>query len=239
MNDFDDGTNPEQGTAEWLDDRAGCLTASCFGLLEWTPGERFKSGPRAGQQKPPPESRTKYIDQVVAELITGMAKGNVTAKQLEYGKDMEPEAIAAYEAHTGKLVEQCGFIRHPEHRFIGASPDLLIDSDGGGEIKCPMSIVVHATTLRTGLPEEHIEQIQGGLWVTERMYWDFISYNPNFPPGLDLYVQRVHRDNSKISGMKHHCLTAWAEVSAQVHKLLPSIKDQSRVDEILKRLSGS
>lgn len=209
-----DGANEQQGTDEWRAERAGCITASRMRDLRWEPGEVFKSGPRAGKPKPPPQMRLTYIDQIVAELLTGQPRQNATAKSLDYGHEMEPEAIAAYEARTGRLVEQCGFVRHPQYSFIGASPDFLVDNDGGGEIKCPMSIVVHATTLREGLPEEHLEQIQGGLWVTGRLWWDFISYNPLFPEHLQLYVQRVHRDNAYIGLLKRDCMSAWSEVQA-------------------------
>lgn len=208
-----------QGTPEWREDRAGCITASCMANLLWTPGEVYKSGVKKGLPKAPPQSRATYIDQLVAEILTGRPKDQANAKALEYGHEMEPEAIAAYEARCGRLVEQCGFKRHPRYPFIGASPDFLVDDDGGGEAKCPMSIVVHATTLREGLPDEHIAQIQGGLWVTGRLWWDFVSYNPSFPEHLQLYVQRVHRDNAFIEQLKRDCLSAWDEVQAIVDEM--------------------
>lgn len=207
-----------QGTPEWHADRAGCFTASTFAALNYPRG-KFKSGKRKGQDRPPPESRLDEIDRVVAELLTGEAKESVSARALAYGHEMEPEAMAAYEARTGRMVEVCGFIRHATHSFIGASPDFLVDEDGGGEIKCPMSIVVHATTLRAGLPAEHIEQIQGGLFVTQRQWWDFVSFNPKFPSGLDLYVQRVTRDEAVIARIEQDCLEAWAEVGKTIAKL--------------------
>jgi hypothetical protein len=206
-----DGGNPNQGNDAWLAERAGCFTASILGSLWWEPGVKFKSGPRKGQQKPAPQMRLEQIDRVVAEILTGRPVEQAHARALAYGKEMEPEALAAYEARTGRLVEQCGFIRHPDYPFVGASPDFLVDDDGGGEIKCPMSIVVHATTLREGLPPEHIEQIQGGLWVTGRSWWDFVSYNPHFPAPLNLYVQRVQRDEAKIAELQAHTLSAWGE----------------------------
>lgn len=208
-----------QGTEEWHADRAGCITASRMADLRWEPGEVFKSGPRKGMPKPPPQMRVTYIDQVVAELLTGQPKENARAKSLDHGHEMEPVAIAEYERRTGRLVEQVGFRRHPDYSFIGASPDLLINDDGGGEVKCPLSIAVHASTLRHGLPPEHIEQIQGGLWVTGRLWWDFISYHAAFPEHLRLYVQRVPRDNAYIELIKRDCLSAWDEVQAAVEQL--------------------
>lgn len=218
MDNFD-GTNPSQGDEAWRQERAGCITASCMADLLWEPDDVYKSGDKKGQPKPAPQSRVNYIDQLVAELLTGQPREEVHARALDYGKEMEPEAIAAYEARTGRIVEQCGFVRHADYPFIGASPDILVDHDGGGEAKCPMSIVVHARTLREGLPAAHVAQIQGGLWVTGRLWWDFISYNPKFPPALQLYVQRVYRDDLFIARLKRDSLSAWDEVQAIVDRL--------------------
>lgn len=160
---FDEPYSDEfQGGEDWHEDRRGCFTASIFANLDYdrTP---FKTGPRAGQNRPAPKTRMDEIDRVVAEILTGKCKESISAKALDYGKEMEPEALAAYEVYHGVLTELTGFIRHKDFPFAGASPDFLVGDDGGGEIKCPMSITVHATTLRTGLPPEHIEQIQGGL----------------------------------------------------------------------------
>ena len=208
----DAGTNPNQGDEAWRQERAGCITASCMSDLDWDPDEVYKTGDKKGQHKPQSLARLKYIDQIVAEILTGKPREEIRAKALDHGKELEPEAVVRYEERVGRLVEQCGFIRHPQYNFIGASPDFLVDDDGGGEIKCPMSMVVHATTLREGLPKEHIEQIQGGLWVTGRLWWDFVSYHPDFPPGLDLYVQRVERDPLVIARIKRNCLSAWDQV---------------------------
>jgi hypothetical protein len=203
-----------QGTPEWHAERAGCFTASIFADLEWdaTP---FKSGPRKDQPRPSPESRNWQLDRVVGELLTGECGDQASAKAMEWGHAMEPEAVAAYEASKGLLVELVGFKRHPKYGYAGASPDFLTEDDegeGGGEVKCPFSSKVHARTLREGLPPEHVDQIQGGLWVTGRLWWDFISYNPKFPPAQQLYVQRVYRDEARIKEIEANVLAAWAEV---------------------------
>jgi hypothetical protein len=200
-----------QGTAEWHEARRGCFTASTFADLEWdkTP---YKSGAKAGQPRPSPEARNKQIDRVVAELLTGLCTEEISARALSYGKAMEPEAVAAYEAHTGGLVELVSFIRHPKFPFAGASPDFLSGDDGGGEIKCPINIAIHAKTLREGLPPEHVAQIQGALFVTGRKWWHFVSYNPNFPARLQLYVQRIERDEAVIARIERDVIGAWDEV---------------------------
>jgi hypothetical protein len=65
-------------------------------------------------------------------------------------------------------VEACGFIKHPTIKWVGVSPDGLIDDDGGFESKSPFNSVNHLYTLLDGMPEEHMAQCQGGMWVTGR-----------------------------------------------------------------------
>jgi len=218
MNAMFDYADDQQRTDEWREDRSGCFTASRFADLAWERGV-YKTGDRKGQEKPAPKSRTNYIAQVVAEILTGKPSDSVTARALEYGTEMEPQAMAVYDPRRGLLVGVCGFVRHPLYPFAGASPDFLVGDDGGGEIKCPMSRTVHAITLRDGLPPEHIEQIQGGLWVTGRKWWDFVSYNPDFPTGLDLYVQRIERDSEVIARIELDVVSAWNDVQATISQL--------------------
>ncbi|MBU6232555.1 exonuclease, partial [Patescibacteria group bacterium] len=101
----------------------------------------------------------------------------------------------------------------------GASPDFLVDDSGGGEIKSPESSEVHLATLLHGLPPEHIEQIQGGLWVTGRQWWDFVSFHPKFPPEHRLYIQRVPRNDEYIVNLEAACLQLEADVQAILSQL--------------------
>jgi hypothetical protein len=78
---------------------------------------------------------------------------------------------------------------------------------------------VHLQTLLTGLPKEHQEQIQGGLWVTGRQWWDFVSFHPDFPPHLRLYVKRVQRDESFIQGLARSCAELELEVQAIIRQV--------------------
>lgn len=203
----------EQRSDEWFAERAGKITASRMHdvMVERERGE-FKSGPRKGQQKPQPLALVNYAHQLAAERLTMKPRKQVKAAALQWGRDVEPAAVAAYQAETGVIVEQCGFIQHPAYDFIGASPDFLVGDDGGGEIKSPESSEVHLETLLNGLPPEHIEQIQGGLWVTGRNWWDFVSYHPDFPEELRLYIQRVERDEEYIGKLEQACLLMETDV---------------------------
>lgn len=205
----------DQRTEAWFAERAGKITASrMHDVMLERDREPFKSGPRKGQPKPPPKALTDYAYQLAAERLTGRPRKQIKAAALQWGQDVEPAAVAAYQAETGEIVQLSGFVAHPALPFVGASPDFLVGSDGGGEIKSPESSEVHLETLLTGLPPEHIEQIQGGLWVTGRQWWDFVSFHPDFPPHLRLYVQRVPRDDNYIQRLETACLQMEADVQA-------------------------
>lgn len=210
----------DQRSEEWFKQRAGKITASMMHVVAM-PRERgeFKTGPRKGQPKPPPAALTEYAYQLAAERLTGRPRKSIKAAALQWGQDVEPAAVAAYQAESGNIVDPCGFFEHPELSHIGASPDFLVGSDGGGEIKCPESPEVHLQTLLTGLPKEHQEQIQGGLWVTGRQWWDFVSFHPDFPPHLRLYVKRVQRDESFIQGLARSCAELELEVQAIIRQV--------------------
>jgi predicted phage-related endonuclease len=203
----------EQRSDEWFAERAGKITASRMSdvMVERELGE-FKSGPRKGQPRPQPLALVGYAHQLAAERLTQKPRKQVKAYALQWGRDVEPAAVAAYQAETGYIVQQCGFIQHPKFDFVGASPDFLVGTDGGGEIKSPESPEVHLETLLNGLPQEHIEQIQGGLWVTGRQWWDFVSYHPDFPEQHRIYIQRVPRDDEFIGRLEIACLMMESDV---------------------------
>lgn len=204
-----------QRTEDWFADRLGKITASRIcDVMAFSEGGLYLSGAKKGTPKivKPLKARTDYMHQIVTDILTSKQRDQVKARALQWGIDAEPIAVAAYEARHGLMVKSAGFMLHPKYDFIGASPDFLSEIHGGGEVKCPESREVHLATLLNGLPKEHIEQIQGGLWVTGRAWWDFISFNPYFPEHLQLYVERVYRDEIYIAGMERHCLQFWAEV---------------------------
>ena len=196
----------EQGSEEWFAARLGKATASKFqDLLAKT-----KTGASA--------SRTNYISQLVVERLTGVAPDFFTSKSMEIGTEREPMARMAYEIETGNIVQEVGFILH-ESLSCGASPDGLIGDDGGIEIKCPQP-AAHLEYLQSDkAPAKYIAQIQGGLWVTGRKWWDFVSFNPDFPPHLQLKIVRVMRDDDYIAKLEAEIKDALDEVEQILNNL--------------------
>jgi len=198
-----------QNTQEWREARAGHITGSRM-------CDVLAFGKRDGK---PLKARTDYIGELVAELLTGEPREQVRAKPLDWGHDVEEAARAAYEAETGEIVQLVGFIEHPLLPYIGCSPDGLIGADGQQQIKCPQNPAIHIATLRDGMPDEHIAQVQGELFVTGRAWSDFVSFDPRMPPHLRLYRQRVQRDDKYIATLADACASLWEEVQGYMRYL--------------------
>ncbi len=199
----------EQGSQEWLAERAGKWTGSKF-------VDVMAISERTGK---PLKARSDAIWQVVVERMTGQAIEGPGGFALAWGHEVEQFARDAYELETGNVVQQVGFIEHQEFPFAGASPDGLIDNDGGLELKCPRDSRVHLDRFLSGVPSEHIPQIQGCMWVTGRQWWHFASYDPRMPESHRLLIIKVPRDEAVIAKIQAAVLAAEAEAQ-ELHKQL-------------------
>jgi putative phage-type endonuclease len=191
-----------QGSEAWFAERAGHCTASrASDVLA-----RIKVGEAA--------ERRKYRIQVVTERLTGIPVQGFQNAAMAWGTQTEPQAREAYEAETGELVQQVGFIKHPEIVWVGASPDGCIGDDGLLEIKCPESTTHLEWMDAERLPPKHVAQVQFQLWVTGRQWCDFVSYDPRFPEALRLFTLRVKRDDKYIENLAGEVCNFLAECDA-------------------------
>lgn len=201
----------EQRSEGWREQRAGKITASGF------------ADAIAMHKKQPDkstEAREKYKRTIVAEILSGIPKHEISSKSLSWGTEAEQFAREAYELETGLIVTQSGFVTHYQYEFIGCSPDGLVGNDGGIEMKCPHDEQVHINTWLEGMPEDHVAQVQGCMMVTGRHWWDFISYDPRQAEKFRLYVQRIPRDDKYINEMLlPGLLKFWAEVQQMVRAI--------------------
>lgn len=201
----------DQKSEAWLLERLGHITGSRFGdviAMDKT-GKRFL------------KSRETAITEITLELLTGRPGAMWTSKATDWGNAHESPARMAYEAKTGHFCQEVGFITHPSLLQIGCSPDGLIpDMRRGYESKCPFSPTVHLDTLLNGMPDEHMAQVQGGMWCCDCDTWDFVSYSPVFPAPMQLYVQTIERDQAYIDRMAEHVLSAVEEINSNVRRLL-------------------
>jgi len=195
-----------QGTPAWHAQRAGIPTASRFADVMAT----IKSGEAA--------SRRNYRTDLVVERLTGRALDGFQTREMKQGIEREPYGKLAYEAHTGRMLQEVGFIRH-DTLEAGASPDGLVGEDGGFELKCPERSAHLEYLMLPTEPPAYRWQIQGGLWVTGRAWWDFASWNPDFPENLQLVVRRVHRDEAAIQQLAAAIEKFTREVDAEVARI--------------------
>ena len=171
----------EQGTPEWLEARAGILTASTIGQLI-----------TAKTIKPAMNDRSRGLCQaLIAERITGHVEPVHPNRAMTRGTLLEPEARRIYAAQTGQDVDEVGFARLDTDTYtLGSSPDGLVGETGGIEIKSPSAKVHVATVLSCAIPDYNRAQVQAFLHVTGREWCDFISYYPGEP----LFIIRDYPD---------------------------------------------
>ena len=194
--------NDEQGSPEWLASRLGRPSASMFGKLITGSGK-------------PSSSAESYINEMIAERLTGRSKPFFTNEHMERGTALEPEAREAYEFITDFEVVETGFILDDSEEF-GCSPDGLVSTDGGLEIKCP-SDSVHVSYLRAGkVPAKYYQQVQGCMWITGRDWWDFISYHPEMPHLL----VRAKRNEKFIEAMAEQVEKAVKTIVEETERLV-------------------
>jgi hypothetical protein len=195
-----------QGSAEWLAARCGVASASRFGAVMAT----IKTGEAA--------ERRNYKTDLIVERLTGRPLDGFQTAAMKQGIEREPFARMAYEAHTGHIVQEVGFCRL-EDIEAGASPDGLIVEDGGLEIKCPERSAHLRYLQQEAEPPEYTWQIQGGMWITGRQWWDFASYNPDFPEHLQLLVRRIKRNDEQIKALAAEVERFLEEVEAEAERV--------------------
>jgi predicted phage-related endonuclease len=203
-------TDELQRTPEWNKERAGKFTGSRF-------VDVMARNKKTGE---PLKAYHDLIWQVVSERMTGQATEGAYGYALQWGADVEPYAREAYELRSGNFVTESGFIVHPEYDFAGCSPDGLVDDDGGIEMKCPKSSIIHLERFVSGVPEEYVPQIQGCMWVTGRAWWDFVSYDPRMPETHRLLRIKVERDQEYIDKLKANVLEAEERAQALYEQLM-------------------
>lgn len=192
-----------QGSPEWLQERCGHATASEFSAV-LAKGQGI--------------TRTKYLRRLVAERLTGKPTELYKNGHMERGQAEEPYARMSYESRTGNEVDEVGFIKHAT-LLSGCSPDGLIGTDGGCEIKSVIPTVQLETILAGNYPPEHKAQIQGSLWLTGRKYWDFCSFSPDMPEHLRCYIFRVERDDKYIATLAAEVTVFLGDVEALIKQL--------------------
>jgi putative phage-type endonuclease len=199
--------NDLQRTDEWYEARLGKVTASRVADVM----AKTKSGYSA--------SRANYMAQLICERLTGTKGESFQNAAMAWGTEQEPAARGAYEARTGLLVQETGFVPHPTIPGAGASPDGLVGDDGLVEIKCPNTATHIETLLGGSTALKYRDQMMMQMACTGRQWCDFVSFDPRMPANMQLFVVRVLRDDKAIAEMEDEIRKFLAEMEAKLAKL--------------------
>ena len=205
-----------QGTPEWLQARAGKVTASKVADI-------MAKGRSGGESA----GRRNYRAQLVAEILTGKPQEDgFKNAAMEWGTQNEPFARAAYEVLKGCMVDQVGMVLHPTIERGAASPDGLIGWAGGEaspegliEIKAP-NTATHLDYLQAGTaPTDYQPQMLWQMACTGAQWCDFVSFDPRLPEDLQLFVKRFPRDDARIASMEMEVRAFLREVDETITNL--------------------
>lgn len=220
-------TAEDMAQEAWLKERWGKFTASEMYRL-MTNG-KTKDGLSVGAMT--------YVREKVAEVLipfqTGLDSASHLSTAMEWGKDHELEAIAAFETATGIRVNHNG----EDQQFIlsdcgnwGGTPD-GITFDAGLEVKCPESkthllylSVVDAETLKE-TEAKYYWQIQACMALTGKSHWHFVSYDPRF------YAEHLRL---------HHCVIerVQEDIDLMLSRIEQAVEKRNEFVERLERRQG-
>lgn len=216
----------QQNTAEWLQERCGDITASRIADVTSYLTRKSKNGEKGD----PSGDRIAYLKELRGERTTGRATEKHVSKYMDHGAEYESVARAAYEAAFNVEVRRVGYVRHSDLPYSGASPDALVGDDGMLEIKCPQ-IETHYDWKEAGVvPPEYEPQMMWGMEVCERKWCDFVSFHPDAPDDLRIFIVRLEYDPVTGAYYREEVQKFHAEVEASIAKLRGpvTLKEQLR-----------
>jgi len=205
----------EQRTEQWHEARRGRLTGSAAGDVT-----------AKGRGSEESVKRRDLRMRLALERITGrcLDSGGFQTAAMKRGIELEPEARSMYEAISGRMVSEVGFVASNCGLF-GYSPDAVIM--GGDrivhvvELKCP-EWAAHWGYIQTGtIGKDYVAQICHGFMVTGCESLDWMSYHPDYPEKLQhVLIPHLRADwQSEIDAYAKAAAMFMAEVEAFAREL--------------------
>ena len=205
----------EQGSDEWLQARAGIVTASTMRSLVTSAGKVADNDTSRG-----------FIRQLATERIIGVPEYTHPTRPMLRGTMLEPHARELYAEHYAP-VEEVGFIRLDTGEYsLGYSPDGVIEHDGLVEFKAPGPKEHLRTILADEVPAVYKWQVQVGLFTTGRSWIDFCSYCP----GMQFYRKRVYPDKAAFEVIDTAVTNAENQIRGQLHTYYATGRANDRIN---------
>jgi len=202
-------TDLVQGSQEWHEARCGSIGATAINDIMST-----------GKGSAESAGRKNYRAAKVCEILTKFTAENYVNAAMQRGIDLEPAARDVYSFVRGVDVEQVGLIKHPVLTYSHASPDGLVGDDGMIEIKVPSPANHIDYLLGRVVPSIYVKQLQWQMACSGRLWNDFVSYGPELPEEMQIFIVRMERDDAMIAEMEK----AVIEFQVSIEKMIAELK---------------
>ncbi len=190
-----------QGEESWFQAKLGIISAGSFSKV---------------LAKGQGTTRKKYMLKLAAEILTGTRRDTFQNADLLRGIEQEPQARREYEFIKGVSVDQIGFAKQGR---VGCSPDGLVKSPGGVEIKSVLPETQIETVTANKISSIHKPQMQGCMMVLDCEWWDFCSYSPLIRNKNYIFIKRMYRDDTYIENLQKELLVFIRELDLLVKSM--------------------
>ena len=198
----------QQGTDAWRIARCGSVGASDAPRVV----RKIKSGGYSAD-------RESLMADKVLERLTGVPVEPYKSAAMLQGTAREPDARMLYSMIKDVEVEEVGLVPHPGVMGSHASPDGLIGLDGLVEIKCPLPAAHLDTLITETISNDYLVQMSWQMACTGRAWCDYVSFNPDFPARMQMFVKRVPADAKFIGELEREIAGFIRELEQKVERL--------------------
>lgn len=216
-------TDP-QGSEAWLAARRGVITGSrakdARDFKPLTVAEK-KQGLTRGE---PSGKQTTYALDTARERAGGAPPKVFVNHYMRVGIEQEGPAREAFEAKTGELVLEAGFITTDDGRF-GCSVDGFYGDDGIVEIKTMVSSNTLFQAFVQGDISEYVDQCNMVMWVTGRKFVKLVLWAPDLKQPLRIID--IPRNDDVINELERDLLQFNARVDA-FHKAIAKTQNLTK-----------
>ncbi len=145
-----------------------------------------------------------------------------------WGIEHEKDGKIEYMRRTGNKVDKFGFKTHPDHDWLGGSPDGLVGEQGMIEIKCPF----YRKECHKKIPAHYYCQMNGLMEIYDREWCDYVCWTPS-----ETTIYRVFRDRELWDYLYDRYELVWAAMKAGCSKM-PNVSKGEKAD-VLERIDAS
>ena len=156
----------------------------------------------------------------VLERLTGVPVEISKTFAMLQGTAREPEARLLYSmVRKGVEVEEVGPCPAPARQGIACLRDGYVSGTGLDRDQGPLPAAHLDTLLTETISKDHIVQMQWQMACTGRHWCDFVSFNPDFPGPMQLWIKRVERNPGFIGELEREITQFIKELEQKVERL--------------------